>query len=136
MTAPTEQLVQIAHRGQEAVTTAVRTWNDALQAYAGAVTGHEPQLPDLHAAVDAAFDFAARVLADQREYTKALVAVGTQALEAVTEQATHAASALADATRNQPDAPSTAIVPVTPAPVVTVEDTPKRGRAPRDAGSN
>ena len=38
MTAPTDQFVDIAKRSQEAVTTAVRTWADSVQSFAGSLT--------------------------------------------------------------------------------------------------
>lgn len=140
MTTPTDQLTQFAHRGQEAVDTAVRAWTDALQAYSGAASGHQPQLPDLHAAVDVTFDLAARLLTAQRESAKALVDAVTGAVEAATEQATQATSLLTEAGRTAGTQFSTLVpaapAPATPAPAGQAEGTPKRGRAPRDVTTN
>jgi hypothetical protein len=131
MTAPTDQFVELTHRSQEAIASAVRSWSDTVQTLAGTVTVHEPQLPDAHAAVDAAFDFAARVLADQREYAKALVAVGTRTFEVVAEQVSQATATVADATRQVPGSTSTDLVPVTAA-ATAAEDAPRRARAARN----
>ncbi|WP_214370722.1 hypothetical protein [Pseudonocardia sp. H11422] len=121
MTAPTEQFVQIAHRSQEAVTAAVRSWADTLQTYADSLTGTKPQLPDLYTAVDTTFDLAAQLLTHQREYAKSLLAAGSQATEAVTEQARTAAT----------------VVPFQPAAPVaeTAAKAPKQPRAARNAAT-
>jgi hypothetical protein len=84
MTAPTDQFVDIAKRSQEAVTTAVRTWTDAVQSFAN---GEQPALPDARQIVDTYFDYAEKALAGQREVATQAVAAGTKAVEALTEQA-------------------------------------------------
>jgi hypothetical protein len=97
MTAPTDQFTQLAHRGQEAFSAAaVRTWQNTLRAYPGAIPSTEA-LPDVDATVDATFDLAARVLDGQREFTKAFVSVATQSFKAITEQATQLADQAARA---------------------------------------
>ena len=87
MTVPTDQFTQLAHRGQEAFSAAVRAWQNTLRSYPGAALSTEA-LSDVDATVDAAFDVAARVLDGQREFTKALVSIATQSFKAITEQAT------------------------------------------------
>jgi hypothetical protein len=89
MTAPTDQFVQLAQRGQEAVTAATRAWVDVLQSFAGVDT--RPT-----AAVDAAFDAAERVLADQREFVKTLVTASVQVAETVFDQGSNAAKTVAE----------------------------------------
>jgi class 3 adenylate cyclase len=80
---PTVQFVENARRGQEAVTTAVHTWSDAVQNYAGTLyTGPFP-LPNAHAAVNAAFDLATQLLAQQREFANTLLDAGTRTGEAI-----------------------------------------------------
>jgi hypothetical protein len=98
MTVSTDQFTQLAHRSQEAFSTAVRVWQDTLRSYPG-LTPSTDALPDVHATVDAAFDFAERVLADQREFAKALVSVGTQTFETIADQATQLATQTAGATK-------------------------------------
>ena len=83
MTAPTDQFVEITKRSQEAVTTAVRTWTDAVQSFAGS----QPTPTDPRAIVDTYFDFAEKALSTQREAAHQVVAAGVKAAEAVTEQA-------------------------------------------------
>lgn len=94
MTAPTDQFVDIAKRGQEAVTTAVRTWTDAVQSFTGSLTGGTPKLPDAQAVVDQYFDFAQQMLESQRSFTLSVLTAGTQAAENVTEQANRVAESV------------------------------------------
>lgn len=96
MTAPTEQILDLTRRGQEAVATAVRTWADAVQTATGSFAAGGPdKLPDLRAfvdsSVDQAFDVAEKVLAAQRQLAHTVLAASAQATEAVTEQAVRTA---------------------------------------------
>ena len=95
MTAPTDQFVDIANRGQEAVTTAVRTWADSVQSFASKLTAGQGQLPDLQSVVDQYFDFAEKVLANQREFVSQWASATVKASEAVTEQAQRATHSVA-----------------------------------------
>jgi hypothetical protein len=110
MTVATDQFTQLAHRGQEAFSAAVRAWQNTLRSYPGAIPSTEA-LPDVDATVDAAFDLAARVLADQREFTKALVSVATQSFKTIAEQATQ----IADQAARGADVRAKADAPVRPA---------------------
>ncbi|QYN38900.1 hypothetical protein K1T35_17855 [Pseudonocardia sp. DSM 110487] len=96
MTAPTEQILDLTRRGQEAVATAVRTWADAVQSATGSFAAGGPdKLPDLRAfvdsSVDQAFDAAEKVLAAQRQLAHTVLNASAQATEAVTEQAVRTA---------------------------------------------
>src|SRR4051794_40504132 len=95
MTAPTDQFVDIASRSQEAVTTAVRTWTDSVQSFASKLTAGQGQLPDLQGVVDQYFDFAEKVLANQREFVSQWASATAKASEAVTEQAQRATQSVA-----------------------------------------
>ena len=110
MTAPTDQFSQLAHRGQEAFSAAVRTWQNTLHSYPGAAPSTEA-LPDVDATVDAAFDLAARVLDGQREFTKAFVSVATQSFKTIAEQATQ----IADQAAREADVRANADATVRPA---------------------
>lgn len=110
MTVSTDQFTQLAHRGQEAFSAAVRAWQNTLRYYPEAISSTEV-LPDIDAAVDAAFDLAANVLADQREFTKALVSVATQSFMTIAEQATQ----IADQAARGADVRAKADDPVRPA---------------------
>lgn len=90
MSAPTDQFVDIANRSQEAVTAAVRTWTDTVQSFASKLTAGQGQLPDLQGVVDQYFDFAEKVLANQREFASQWASATAKASEAVTEQAQRA----------------------------------------------
>ena len=87
MTAPTDQFVDIAKRSQEAVTTAVRTWADTVQGFAGNLNAGQAQLPDAQTVVDTYFDFAEKVLANQRQLASQFVAASVKAGESVQQQA-------------------------------------------------
>lgn len=100
MTAPTDQFVDITSRGQEAVTTAVRTWADQVQSFASKLTAGPGQLPDLPSVVEQYFDFAEKVLANQREFATQWASAASKASEAVTEQAQRATQSVAAHTEN------------------------------------
>jgi hypothetical protein len=104
MTAPTDQFVDIANRGQEAVTTAVRTWTDSVQSFASKLTAGQGQLPDLQGVVEQYFDFAEKVLANQREFAQQWASAATKASEAVTEQTQRATQSVAAHTANGTEA--------------------------------
>ena len=82
MTAPTDQFADIAKRSQEAVTTAVRNWTDAVQSF----TGNQPTLPraDRRRHI---LRLRREALAKQRELTQQAVAAGVKATKAVSDQA-------------------------------------------------
>jgi hypothetical protein len=104
MSAPTDQITEqfneIATRTQESVSTAVRTWADALQSVADGFTGDRPALPDANVFVDKYFDFAQQVLDSQRQFAHTVLTAGTQAAQTVTEQATAAAKQVTAQTVN------------------------------------
>jgi hypothetical protein len=70
-------------RGQEAVVDVVRTWRAQWEGSSFSLPDGVPAVPPMMTLeqVDAAFDFAERVLADQRRFTKELLRA---ALPAVT----------------------------------------------------
>ena len=80
MPVPIGELVRIAHRSQDAVAAALRTWSGAVAALAA---GHPfPSPADARAAVDAFFDVAEQLLAGQRALAIALVGAGAEIAEA------------------------------------------------------
>ena len=104
MTAPTDQFVDIANRGQEAVTTAVRTWTDTVQTFASKLTAGQSPVTDLQGVVDQYFDFAEKVLANQREFANQWASATVKASEAVTEQAQRATQSVAAHAQNGAEA--------------------------------
>jgi PAB1-binding protein PBP1 len=128
MTAPTEQILDLTRRGQEAVATAVRTWADAVQSAAGSFAAGGPdKLPDLRAfvdsSVDQAFDVAEKVLAAQRQLAHTLLAASAQATEAISDQAVRTAKQVSTQTVNAAESVAEAAEPST--------GTAKPARAPR-----
>ena len=90
MTAPTDQFVDIAKRSQEAVSTAVRSWADSVQNFAGNLNAGPGQLPNPQSVIDTYFDFAEKVLANQRQLATQFVSASVKAGETVQEQVTKA----------------------------------------------
>jgi hypothetical protein len=84
MAAPTDQFVEIAYRSRDAVATAARTWNDAFRGYTSTLASGQLPLPSAHTAIDATFDLAAELLAQQHKFAHALLDAGTGAYEALT----------------------------------------------------
>ena len=84
MATPTDQFVDIANRSQEAVTTAVRTWADTMQSFASKLIAGQSQLADLSSVVDQYFDFAEKILANQRELAQQWTSATAKASHAVT----------------------------------------------------
>jgi hypothetical protein len=95
MSAPTEQFADYAKRGQEAVTSAVRTWANTVQDYAGTFTGQRPTSADAHAALDTAFDatldVVQKIVDGQRQVARTLLDAGVQVVDVIGEQANKAA---------------------------------------------
>jgi hypothetical protein len=61
------------------------------------------QLPDVGASVDAAFDFAAQMLADQRDFTRTLMSAGAEAFAAAAQRpGTDGGTEIAEALAVQP----------------------------------
>ena len=104
MTAPTDQFVDIANRSQEAVTTAVHTWAETMQSFASTLSSGESQLPNLTGVVDQYFDFAEKLLANQREFAKQWASATAKAAEAVAEQTQRATQSVAAHTANGTEA--------------------------------
>jgi hypothetical protein len=86
MTAPTDQFVDLAKRSQEAVNTAVRSWADSVQNFAGHLGTGQGQLPNPQSVIDTYFDFAEKVLANQRQLATQFVSASVKAGETVHEQ--------------------------------------------------
>ena len=95
MSAPYSQFVDSTNRGEDAVTTAVRSWADTVQSFAGTLTSGQAQLPDPQSVVEQYFDLAEKVLANQREFAQQWASATSQVFGAMTEQAQHATQSVA-----------------------------------------
>lgn len=90
MTAPTDQFIDIARRSQDVFANVTRVWANSVQSLASNVTPGEGKLPDVQAYLDDYFDFAERLLSNQREIAHQWINAATRATEVVAEQASRA----------------------------------------------
>jgi hypothetical protein len=133
MTAPTDQFVDIAKRSQEAVTTAVRTWADTVQSFAGNISAGQSQLPDPAGLVDQYFDLAEKLLTNQRQLAQQFVTATLKAAETVQEQAQRATESVTAQTVNGVDA---AAAKATETVTVVSEKAASTARAARNAAKS
>ena len=127
MTAPTEQFVDAAKHSQEAVATAIATWADTMQSFASKLTSGQPPLPDLQGVVEQYFDFAAKVLAGQREFAQQWAT----AAQAATEQAQRATPSVTARTATAPKPPPRPPAAQPPDASQSVDDPVRSHRAGR-----
>ena len=128
MTAPTDQFVDIAKRSQEAVNTAVRSWADSVQNFAGHLGTGQGQLPNPQSVIDTYFDFAENVLANQRQLATQFVSASVKAGETVHEQVSKVTEQVTAQTVNGADVAAEKTVQATEA---TTEATARTARAAR-----
>jgi ABC-type transporter Mla subunit MlaD len=83
MSTPAESFVTVGMRSQEAAMSAVRSWADGLQTFAGG----ESELSDM---ISRYFDVVQQVLDSQRQFAETM-ATAMQTLQTLTNQAAHAA---------------------------------------------
>ena len=81
---PQDQYLQAVRHGQEAWTTAMRTWSDAVQRMwtSGMAAGASRTPPPAEVVIDQVFDFAQQVLDAQRELAKQMVRAAQSAQQA------------------------------------------------------
>ncbi len=104
MTVPTGQFVDTTNRSEEAATTAVHSWADTMQSFASKLASGQSPMPDLRDVVDQYFDFAEKILANQRELAQQWTSATAKASQAVTEQAQRATQSVAARTANGTEA--------------------------------
>jgi hypothetical protein len=129
MTAPTDQFVDIAKRSQEAVSTAVRSWADSVQNFAGHLGTGQGQLPNPQSVIDTYFDFAEKVLANQRQLATQFVSASVKAGETVQEQVSKVTEQVTAQTVNGADAAADKVAEAT-------EATARTARATRNVAKN
>jgi cobalamin biosynthesis Mg chelatase CobN len=98
-TASQEHFTQAARTGQEAMSTAIRTWGETAQSVLGMGTGRSGDEASPDRLVDAWFDIAGEALAAQRELTKAVLTAGTPMIDALSRAATRTIEAAQEATQ-------------------------------------
>lgn len=94
MTATQDQFTQVAREGQEAITTAMRTWTENVESMMGSGTPAQSGLPSPQQVLDNVFDFAEQLLASQREFATRVLAAGMEANDAATSKAREAVGSM------------------------------------------
>ena len=148
MTETTDQFADLTRRGHEMFAAAAQAWQLAVRTAAGAAGLPRGELPDVGATVDAAFDFAAQMLADQRDFTRTLMNVGSHLVSSSLRPATAgpdpgpaAAPAVATSAREGSPARAEASPAAGPSPDGATPAVPPRDRdrthpAPRAAAED
>src|SRR5687768_8389190 len=87
MTEPTDTFAELSRRGHEVFTAAIRAWEQAARSMVEAARRPDSGRPDPRASLDAAFDFAAQMLAEQRDFAKALLSAGSKTVASAAQRA-------------------------------------------------
>jgi hypothetical protein len=125
MTEPTDTFAELTRRGHEVFTAAVRAWDQAARSIAEAARRPESRLPDVQASLEAAFGFAAQMLAEQRDFAKTLMSAGPRVAAASGQEAAP------DAEPEEPTGPDVASAPGTLTPTAAPSaDTTATEQAP------
>lgn len=98
MSTSAESFATVTARTQEAATTALRTWSDGLQTFAGSLSATDSALPDVKVMVKQYFDATQQVLDMQRRFTDALFSAADTA-RTVTQQTARATEHAVNATQ-------------------------------------
>jgi hypothetical protein len=94
-----EHFTRATRIGQEAISTAVRTWGETVQSALGMRSGNAEVLTPGHL-IHVWFDVAAEVLEAQRELAEGLLAIGHPAIAAMTRAARQTAGAIQQSTHD------------------------------------
>jgi hypothetical protein len=100
MATPTDPFNDIADRGREVADSAVRSWADTMQSFAGTPTTGEASLPALRGIVEQYFDLAEQALATQRTLARQWLSGTITASGEVAEQTRRATRSVAEHTAN------------------------------------
>jgi hypothetical protein len=132
MTEAPDQFAELTRRGHQVFAAAIRAWEEAARSLAEAARQRENPLPGVRASVDAAFDFAAQMLADQRDFTKTLMSVGGQVAAAAARRALPGSEPETSTASDARPAPDTG----TPVPESDVPTTAPAGQSDVAPSSN
>ena len=94
-----EHFTQAARTGQEAMSTAVRTWGETVQSALGMAAGRG-EVPTQAHLIRVWFDIASEVLDAQREFAEGLLSIGNPAIEAMSRAAQQTAEVIEQATHD------------------------------------
>jgi hypothetical protein len=94
-----EHFTRATRIGQDAISTAVRTWGESVQSALGMRTGNAEVLTPDHL-IHVWFDIAAEVLEAQRELAEGLLVIGSPAIGAMNRAARQTAGAIQQSTHD------------------------------------
>ncbi len=98
MTQPQDQYRELVQQSQEAFQNAVETWTKTVQdTMSSAGVPASPAQVDPQQVVDQVFEFAERMLAMQRDFTRNLIQSSTALQQSVSQQGGQAGSPASDA---------------------------------------
>ena len=69
-----ETMAEVTRRGQEAFASAMKIWADSWRPFVGLWQVQDDKMPSADEFVDRAYDYAAKALVAQREFTKSMLA--------------------------------------------------------------
>jgi hypothetical protein len=75
----TDPFAELTRRGHLLFGAAVQAWQEATRSMLDAAGHPDRGSPDLRRSIDAAFDFADQMLAEQQEFARAVMSLGAQA---------------------------------------------------------
>jgi len=75
-----DPFAELTRRGHLLFAAAVQAWQEATRSMVDAAGRPDRGAPDLRPSLDAAFDFAAQMLADQQEFARTLMSLGVPGL--------------------------------------------------------
>jgi hypothetical protein len=75
----TDPFAELTRRGHLLFGAAVQAWQEATRSVLDAAGHPDRGSPDLRRSIDAAFDFANQMLAEQQEFARAVMSLGAQA---------------------------------------------------------
>jgi hypothetical protein len=101
-TATQEHFARAARTGQEAVSSAIRTWGETTQSMLGLGSTRGPA-PTLGHLIEGWFDTAEEVLRAQREFTEGLLGLGKPAVQAMARAAQQTSDVIEQSTHNIPE---------------------------------
>jgi hypothetical protein len=101
-TAAQEHFTRAAQTGQEAFSTAIRTWGEAVRSAMGLSAGRD-RAPTPEHLIDGWFDAAEEVLNAQREFVEGLLGIGKPAMQAMARAAQQTSDVIQQSSHDVPD---------------------------------
>src|SRR4051794_9189624 len=132
----TDPFAELTRRGHLLFAAAVQAWEQAARSMVDAAARPDRRPPDIRPSMEAAFDFAAQMLADQQEFARALMSLGAQASPATGERPAPGAgpAPTAEAGTGADGRHSSGRTPIGPAAASSADEpaTPEATKAPTE----